>query len=203
MASQFQRDKLVDMFRAFDADDNGYLDQRDFQALAERWRRLPRVTPGSELSVRVESLMLGWWDHLAAHVDTDGDGKVDLDELLAMVDLLPTMREVVAATAETVFDAVDENGDGRISPSEHQRLVDTWHGERVDVADVFAHLDQDGDGYLSRPEFTELWIQFWISDDPAEPGNRLCGPVTGRAAGAGRRSGAALAPDHPPRTPPR
>lgn len=116
MASQFQRDKLVDMFRAFDADDNGYLDQRDFQALAERWRRLPRVTPGSELSVRVESLMLGWWDHLAAHVDTDGDGKVDLDELLAMVDLLPTMREVVAATAETVFDAVDENGDGRISP---------------------------------------------------------------------------------------
>ncbi|MEW1905044.1 MULTISPECIES: EF-hand domain-containing protein [unclassified Streptomyces] len=180
MASEFQRDKLVGMFRAFDADDNGYLDQGDFRALAERWRALPRVRPDSELAARVDALMLGWWDHLAAHVDTDGDGRIDLDELLAMVDLLPTMREVVAATAETVFDAVDENGDGRISPAEHQRLVDTWHGGRVDVADVFYLLDQDGDGYLSRPEFTELWVQFWISDDPAEPGNQLCGTVPTR-----------------------
>lgn len=47
MASEFQRAKITNMFRAFDADDNGYLDQRDFHALAERWRRLPRVTPGS------------------------------------------------------------------------------------------------------------------------------------------------------------
>ncbi|MFB7032760.1 MULTISPECIES: EF-hand domain-containing protein [unclassified Streptomyces] len=180
MASEFQRDKLVGMFRAFDADDNGYLDQGDFRALAERWRALPRVRPDSELAARVDALMLGWWDHLAAHVDTDGDGRIDLDELLAMVDLLPMMREVVAATAETVFDAVDENGDGRISPAEHRRLVDTWHGGSVDVADVFDLLDQDGDGYLSRPEFTELWVQFWISDDPAEPGNQLCGPVPTR-----------------------
>ncbi|MFE5795683.1 EF-hand domain-containing protein [Streptomyces sp. NPDC056503] len=177
MASDFQRSKLVSMFRAFDADDNGYLDQHDFRALAARWRELPRVSPGSELAARVDAVMLGWWDHLATHVDADGDGRVDLDEILAMVDLLPAMREAVAATAETVFDAVDENGDGRISPAEHRRLVDTWHGESVDVADVFDHLDQDGDGYLDRAEFTELWIQFWISDDPSEPGNQLCGPV--------------------------
>ena len=180
MASEFQRAKLVSMFRAFDADDNGYLDQRDFQALAERWKSLPRVRPGSELAARVDTVMLGWWDHLAAHVDTDKDGKVDLEEILAMVDRLPTMREVVAATAETVFDAVDDNGDGRISPAEHRRLVDTWYGESVDVADVFGHLDQDGDGYLGRPEFIELWIQFWTSDDPADPGNHLCGPVPTR-----------------------
>ncbi|MEU5090114.1 EF-hand domain-containing protein [Streptomyces sp. NPDC021356] len=180
MASEFQRDKLVNMFRAFDTDENGYLDQRDFQALAERWRGLPGVRPGSELAARVDTVMLGWWDHLATHVDTDNDGKVDLDEILAMVDRLPIMREVVAATAETIFDAVDENGDGRISPTEHRLLVDTWHGESVDTAGVFDQLDQDGDGHLSRPEFTELWIQFWISDDPAEPGNQLCGPVPTR-----------------------
>ncbi|MGW6414484.1 EF-hand domain-containing protein [Streptomyces sp. NPDC055055] len=181
MASEFQRDKLLNMFRAFDADGNGHLDQSDFRALADRWKELPRVRPGSELATRVEAVMLGWWDHLAAQADANKDGKVDLDEILAMVDRLHTMREVVAATAETIFDAVDENGDGRISPGEHRRLVDTWHGERVDVADVFDRLDQDGDGYLSRPEFTELWIQFWVSDDPAEPGNHLCGAVPTRS----------------------
>nr|BFD87535.1 EF-hand domain-containing protein [Streptomyces sp. Xyl84] len=180
MASDFQRDKLVAMFRAFDVDDNGYLDQRDFQALAERWKDLPRVRPGSELAARVDTVLRGWWDLLAEHVDTDHDGKVDLNEILAMVDLLPTMRGVVAATAETVFDAVDEDGDGRISPAEHRRLVDTWHGRSVDVADVFDRLDQDGDGRLGRREFTELWIQFWTSDDPADPGNQMCGPVPTR-----------------------
>ncbi|GGV08573.1 calcium sensor EFh [Streptomyces litmocidini] len=180
MASGFQRDKLVNMFRAFDADDNGYLDRRDFQALAERWKGLPRVRRGSELATRVDAVMLGWWDLLATHVDTDGDGRVDLDGILAMVDRLPTMGEVVAETAEAVFDAVDENGDGRISPAEHRRLVDTWHGESIDLGDVFDRLDQDGDGYLGRTEFTELWIQFWISDDPSEPGNQLCGPVPPR-----------------------
>ncbi|GAB1340130.1 EF-hand domain-containing protein [Streptomyces sp. E-15] len=180
MASEFQRGKLIDMFRAFDTDDDGYLDRRDFQALAERWKRLPRVRPGSGLAADMDRVLLGWWEHLAAHVDTDKDGRVDLDELLVMVDRLPTMREAVAATAEIVFDAVDEDGDGRISAAEHRRLVDTWHGGSVDVADVFDHLDQDGDGYLGRPEFTELWIQFWTSDDPAEPGNRLCGPVPAR-----------------------
>nr|WP_168720771.1 EF-hand domain-containing protein [Streptomyces sp. SAT1]ANO42622.1 calcium sensor EFh [Streptomyces sp. SAT1] len=180
MATEFQRDKLANMFRAFDADDNGYLDERDFQALAERWKELPRVREGSELATRVDTVVRGWWDLLAAHVDTDHDGKVDLDEILAMVDLLPTMREGVAATAETVFDAVDENGDGRISPAEHRRLVDTWHGESVDTAGVFDHLDQDGDGCLSRPEFTALWIQFWTSADPSDPGNQLFGPVPTR-----------------------
>ncbi|WP_256106647.1 EF-hand domain-containing protein [Streptomyces sp. ODS05-4] len=183
MASSFQRTKLLSMFDAFDADANGYLDQRDFQALAARWGALPRVRTGSELATRVHRVMLGWWDQLATHVDTDHDGRIDLDDLLGMVDLLPAMTDAVAATAETVFDAVDGNGDGRISAAEHRILVDTWHGRPTDTTGVFARLDRDGDGYLDRPEFTVLWIQFWTSDEPADPGNHLCGTLPDPRAG--------------------
>lgn len=177
MASEFQREKLRAMFDAFDADGNGYLEEADFAALAIRWGRLPRVRTETGLAVRVESVMRGWWQQLSAAVDTDEDGRIDMDDLLAMVDLLPSIPDAVTATADTVFDAVDENGDGRISRGEHKRLIDTWHGQVIETGDVFDRLDLDGDGYLSRPEFAALWTQFWTSDDPREPGNLMCGEL--------------------------
>ncbi|MFB6888188.1 EF-hand domain-containing protein [Kitasatospora sp. NPDC056327] len=180
MASGFQRRKLREVFTAFDTDGDGCLRKGDFEALAERWSRLPAVRRDPALRDRVEALMTGWWDHLLAVADTDRDGTVDREEFLALVDRLPALRDVVTATADTVFDAVDENGDGRISRDEHARLVDVWHGRSVDTADVFELLDLDGDGYLGRPEFALLWEQFWISADPSEPGNAMCGRVPER-----------------------
>ncbi|KDN80649.1 EF-hand domain-containing protein [Kitasatospora cheerisanensis] len=177
MASEFQRAKLTTMFAAFDTDRNGCLDRDDFQDLAERWHRLPRVAADPELTAQVTEVMLAWWERLSAAADRDNDGRVDLDEILAMVDRPPAMLDAVNATADAVFDAVDEDGDGRISPAEHHRLVNTWHGRAIDTADVFEVLDRDGDGFLGRSEFALLWAQFWISDNPADPGNLLCGPV--------------------------
>ncbi|MFF7250684.1 EF-hand domain-containing protein [Embleya sp. NPDC008237] len=117
--------------------------------------------------------------------DTDNDGRVDVHEVHALMDRLHSMPEAVTATARIIFDAIDENRDGRISRTEHRRLVETWYGRSVDTDAVFDLLDLDGDGYLSRPEFALLWSQFWMSDDPAEPGNLLCGriPESGRRAG--------------------
>lgn len=179
MASAFQERKLKGMFAAFDADSDGYLREEDFRALVARWSRLPGVGPGTELRARVEALMMGWWAALLEAGDAGGDGAVDMSELLALVDKLPAMTADVTATAETVFDAVDTNGDGRISPEEHRRLVETWNGGPVDLTGVFDLLDPNGDGHLGRAEFALLWRQFWTSDDPVEPGNWLCGRFPG------------------------
>lgn len=175
MASAFQERKLRGMFTAFDADGDGYLREEDFAALVARWSRLPGVGPGTELRARMEALLMGWWAALLEAGDANGDGAVDMGELLSLVDRLPAMVADVTATADTVFDAVDSNGDGVISPEEHLRLVETWNGQAVDMTGVFELLDLNGDGHLSREEFAILWRQFWISDDPAEPGNWLCG----------------------------
>ncbi|MFG2476290.1 EF-hand domain-containing protein [Streptomyces fagopyri] len=179
MASTFQERKLKGMFAAFDADGDGYLREDDFTALVARWSRLPAVGPGTQLRARVETLLMAWWDALLEAGDANGDGTVDLGELLTLVDRLPTMAEAVTATADTVFDAVDANGDGRISPEEHRRLVETWNGQPVDMTGVFELLDPHGDGHLGREDFASLWHQFWTSDDPTEPGNWLCGRFPG------------------------
>ncbi|MFJ2740598.1 EF-hand domain-containing protein [Streptomyces sp. NPDC087440] len=182
MASGFQQRKIDNMFAAFDVNGDGYLQKDDFEALVERWGRLPGAEPGTELRSRLETLLMGWWDGLLSVADANHDGKVDKSELLVLVDRLPTLRAQVEATAHALFDAVDTSGDGRISPEEHRRLVDVWHGRTVDTEGVFDVLDRDGDGYLSRTEFAELWCQFWISDDPSEPGNLMCGRIPGQAA---------------------
>ncbi|MFD3676932.1 EF-hand domain-containing protein [Streptomyces sp. NPDC058613] len=179
MASVFQEHKLKGMFAAFDADGDGYLREEDFAALVARWSLLPGVGPGTELRARMETLLMGWWTALLEAGDVNGDGAVDMGELLSLVDRLPAMVADVTATADTVFDAVDSNGDGVISPEEHLRLVETWNGQPVDMTGVFELLDLNGDGHLSREEFAILWRQFWISDDPVEPGNWLCGRFAG------------------------
>jgi Ca2+-binding EF-hand superfamily protein len=175
MASVFQQRKFQGMFNAFDTDGDGYLREEDFRELVARWSRLPGVGPGTELRTRVETLLMGWWAVLLETGDTNGDGAVDLPEIIALADRLPGMIADVTATADTIFDAVDANGDGVISPEEHRRLVETWNGAPVDMDGVFELLDLNGDGHLSREEFALLWRQFWISQDPAEPGNWLCG----------------------------
>ncbi|MET9669296.1 EF-hand domain-containing protein [Streptomyces sp. NPDC006475] len=175
MASAFQERKLKGMFAAFDADGDGFLREEDFAALVARWSRLPGVDPGTDLQARVTTLLMGWWAALRETGDRNGDGAVDMDDLLSLVDKLPAMAGDVTATADTVFDAVDADGDGRICAEEHRRLVETWTGRPLDATGVFELLDLNRDGHLSREEFALLWRQYWMSDDPGEPGNWLCG----------------------------
>jgi Ca2+-binding EF-hand superfamily protein len=183
MASQYQRLKINGVFAALDADGDGYLRRDDFEALVARWSAVRGAAPGSEVHARLRVAVMGWWQALSAESgggsDGGGDGgsEVEMGEVLALVDRLPEMREAVAATAEVLFDAVDTNLDGRISATEHREVVETWNGRPVDTVEVFPRLDLDGDGYLTRPEFTLLWSQFWIGDNPAEPGNLMFGPV--------------------------
>jgi Ca2+-binding EF-hand superfamily protein len=74
-----------------------------------------------------------------------------------------------------MFEAVDENADGRISRPEYRALIEAWSGRSTDTDTVFDLLDLNGDGYLSRSEFRQLWTQFWAGDDPRAPGTWVFG----------------------------
>jgi Ca2+-binding EF-hand superfamily protein len=171
MASEFQRKKIAGVFDAMDADGDGFLEKEDFAALTARWT----ATRSAGDEVRLAKVMMGWWDTLLAASDLDRDDRVTLDEVLLVVDRLDTMPEAVTGTAEAMFEATDEDGDGRISAEEYHRLIEAWSGQETDTDAVFPLLDRDGDGHLSKEEFVRLWREFWAGDDPDAPGTWVFG----------------------------
>jgi Ca2+-binding EF-hand superfamily protein len=158
------------VFEAMDTDEDGRLREADFVALAERWAGLRG--PGDH--ARLKSIMLGWWSALA---DAGGSDEVTVDDVLTVVDRLQATPEAMIVTAESMFEAVDQNGDGDISAPEYRQLIEAWNGRTTDTAEVFGLLDLDGDGFLSCTEFTAHWAEFWAGDDPQAPGSSVFGRI--------------------------
>jgi Ca2+-binding EF-hand superfamily protein len=168
MASDFQRSKIARVFAAMDADGDGYLTEGDFRALTARWITLR----GDGDHTQLTTVMMGWWATLR---DAAGTGQVAIDDVLTVVDQLGQMPQAVTGTAEAMFEAVDENADGRISPAEYRQLIEAWNGRETDTSEVFTLLDLNQDGYLSRSEFTGHWTEFWAGDNPAASGSWVFG----------------------------
>jgi Ca2+-binding EF-hand superfamily protein len=173
MASELQRRKITGVFGAMDSDHDGFLAESDFQALADRWAEVRG--PGDK--ERLTQIMLGWWATLLAASDENRDNLITIDEVLLVVDQLPSMPEAMTATADAMFEAVDENQDGLISAAEYRQLIEVWNGRPTETDAVFPLLDTDGDGSISRAEFTELWLEFWAGDNAEAPGTLVFGPL--------------------------
>lgn len=175
MASELQRRKVVRVFRAMDANGDGLLEEADFVALTERWAEIRDAGPGSPEHLRLIQIMMGWWQTLLAASTDERLDRVTVEDVLAVVDRLGQLRQSVAATATTMFEAIDEDSDGMISGTEYRRLIEGWNGRDTETEEIFPILDLDGDGYISRDEFTELWTEFWAGDNPDAPGTWVFG----------------------------
>ncbi|NUT54341.1 MAG: calcium sensor EFh [Saccharothrix sp.] len=168
-----QRKKTSIVFTAMDSNGDGFLERADFEALTDRWAH---IRDGADED-RLREIMMGWWEALRAASDRDRDDKVTVDEVLTVVQDLGTMLDLVVATAESMFQAVDEDGDGLVSAPEYGRMIHAWTGDDSPTDAVFARLDLDGDGSISKSEFVRHWVEFWAGDDADAPGTHVFGEI--------------------------
>jgi Ca2+-binding EF-hand superfamily protein len=180
MLSDFQLKKLPKMFALNDNNGDGVITRDDFEEAARVLARFRGLEPGTPEYGDMYRTIMSRWDHLRETCDADGDNRVTLQEWLAYWD------KVLATTGEyervgkpfsvVVARTLDQDGDGRISPTEYARWISRWGVDEQAAQDCFGRLDLNGDGYLSVDEFVTLVAQYFQSSDPSSPGNWLLGP---------------------------
>jgi Ca2+-binding EF-hand superfamily protein len=130
--------------------------------------------PGTTQYDKIIAAWLKMWEIYLKPLDKDGDDAVTLDEWLEMSVAYQDaeVADPVVQTAEgLVFDAIDADGDGRISLREYLAFM---RGQRIPDAhaqEAFSKFDADSDGFLTRHEFLKNWLEYAYSDDPKAVGN--------------------------------
>ncbi|WP_210408314.1 EF-hand domain-containing protein [Allokutzneria sp. NRRL B-24872] len=172
--------KFSALFDWFDQDGDAHLDREDFRAIAGVFSKVAAEDDTATVAA-IHDTFDAWWRLLLQHADIDGDGLVSRAEFAAVMAQNVTAPEhfesAVMAIADAVMRAFDTNADGVLSREEYVRLYSVLGVSEEHSAHAFTLLDLDGDGVISHAEYRTAIVEFYLSTDPAAPGNHLLGPV--------------------------
>lgn len=182
MLTTLQEKKLSILFRAFDADSNGFVERSDYTSLAKNLAAMRQVAPGSHEFEVLEGLLLQSWEGLRSFADSDGDGRVSLPEWYSFHDQFLSSPDAFSmfmqATGPFVFALMDRDHDGKCDVGDYRDFLRA-HGIHVGpwADENFRHADTDGDGRLDAEELGAVIRDFYYSDDPTTPASNWLGPV--------------------------
>lgn len=181
MLSEFLKKKLTRYFHLRDLDQDGLVEQGDWEQSARNLAEIRGWEPGSPEYEDLIAKHAHLWNTFWKPADLDNDGKVSLDEYL---DLTRAQRKqgsfalhVISDLFGAIFDIIDLDGDGQIASQDYRLYFKAWGLDEDLAEEGFAQLDLCGDGLLSRGAFIQSSSNFLISDDPAVPGSLLFGPM--------------------------
>ncbi|MGH3852827.1 MAG: EF-hand domain-containing protein [Pseudonocardiaceae bacterium] len=169
--------KINHGFDHLDADGDGQLTEHDHVLMGQRVATALGHAPGSPSERQIiEAYLRIWRDLHLPHIPGDGTAiskEQFLESTLTLATDPAAARATVGAVATAFLAIADTDHDGHLGPAEFR----AFHGGHYpnlsddDANEAFAHLDTDGDGYLSAEEFTQATVEYWSSNDPDAPGN--------------------------------
>merc|ERR1712087_1018687 len=148
--SKQERREFRTAFRLFDKDDDGQISVKELQTVFEG---LNYHFTESQLVTMLKS------------IDDNGDGKVDIDEFVAVMKgsaySEPSNTRTYVEELREAFEVFDKDGDGQITPQELAAIMRAL-GENLNEDDILTMIqeaDADGDGNIDFEEFKKLMAE--------------------------------------------
>merc|ERR1711991_54662 len=166
---EHQRRRALNMFRDYDWDGNGVIDEKDFDMLADR---LSQVS-GQPKDVFLQQL-LQEWDALSAAADTDKNGVVDPDEwvewrfsLMRGCRTYEDLPALLQATVDKFWGQMARGQDVMDKDTYFQTgsLIRHWI-KKKETYDHHFDLMSPGGKPMDRAAFNHRVAEWWLSPDP-------------------------------------
>lgn len=178
MLSPLQIKKQTHFFNILDFDNNGYIEEEDFEAIGENICIVRDFDIDTPEYNTIMKMCKGVWSNLIPYIDGN-EGR--LEEWLEFMTVLLDQKneskynKYIMNFTSVIFKMFDINGDNYISQLEY---IDLFIGMRIEVRfapKAFKHLDENKDGKLSHDEVLASVNDFMKSENSKSSGNWLFG----------------------------
>ena len=154
-------------FAIVDTDGNGVWQRRDGEVLTRKLCETFGYAADSALGLAVAEGQRALFEAMLAHMDTNGDQEISPDEFAAglsrAIEDRAGFESAVRATAATLIQVADLDGNGVLDPAEYRRLAAVY-GTTADEAEyAFGFLDMDHNGVLDTAELSLGIGQFFAA----------------------------------------
>lgn len=179
MSEKFFERKIKTLFKRFDFDNDGSIDETDFVKWANNLINYGVLTDSQKKKLN-ENLKQLWSEYFCA-VDKSGnkDGKVSCSELIEYIKESlkdEQKKKSLENTIPLIFEAIDTDHDDAVSKVEFANYFKSLNINDQKTADeVFASMDIDKDGSLSKTEFTAFGKAFFTSKNENDPSKHFFG----------------------------
>lgn len=185
MISNYQKRKLVHLFKLLDVNKNGYLQLGDFLSIAGTLRKKMNL---SEHSSRYQTLCgscQALYEKFREEICEPKKRTIALRQWLDyFTDVLDSERgEELVETYKVLiysflFDVFDDNNDGYISREEYGEMYEIYGVNDPNIEEAFTSIDVFADDRLSKYELINAIEVFLTSDDPSDRGNLIFGHLS-------------------------
>ncbi len=177
MATELQKKKWANMFKMFDVDGDGKIEQSDLNQFHERLFEMSGIAVGSPKYDELNGRFGAFGQALQQATNAESIMMDDWFAFLTNATASPEMYQLLRPVSEAIFSLWDMNGDGKVSIKEYRKLYTVMRLGEGYADDIFTKLDLNQDGYISLDELMKLSDEYFVGDNPNAPGNLFFGPI--------------------------